>query len=132
MNYERYTDLEISTDSLEYKFISTGPKGEIIKVIQFSQTSEPTIYNLAFGNLTINGDIDDITVNDNKDRNKILATIAFAVYDFTERKYGITLFFTGSTPERTRLYRMAISLNLNELRKDFHIYGLVKDASGYI
>ncbi len=73
-----------------------------------------------------------MTVNDNKDRNKILTTIAFAVYDFTESKHGVTLFFTGSTPERTRLYRMAINLNFNELRKDFHLYRLVKDATGYV
>jgi hypothetical protein len=90
------------------------------------------IYNLAFGNLTKGGGMDGITVSDNKDRNKILATIAFAVYDFTESKHGVTLFFTGSTPERTRLYRMAISLNFNELRKEFEVYGLVKDATGYI
>nr|WP_157963329.1 hypothetical protein [Algoriphagus litoralis] len=34
------------------------------------------------------------------------------------------VFFTGSTTERTRLYRMALSLNFDELRNDFEIFGV--------
>jgi hypothetical protein len=76
MNYERYESLLISADSLEFKFISGGPNGEIPKVVQFMKTSDPSIFNLAFGDLLQDGRVDDHVKNNNKDRNKILATVA--------------------------------------------------------
>jgi len=33
-------------------------------------------YNLSFGNINDDGSVDDLTTNDNQDRNKILATVA--------------------------------------------------------
>ncbi len=124
MNYERYESLLISANSLEYKFTSNGPKGEIQKVVQFIATSDPSIYNLAFGDLLQDGGVDDHIRNDNNDRNKILATVAATVYEFTARYPDKHVFFTGSTPERTRLYRMAITINLKELKESFEIYGI--------
>ena len=124
MKYERYESLLISKDALEFKFISEGPKGNIQKVVQFIETDDPTIYNLAFGDLLADGKVDDHVKNDNKDRNKILATVAATVYEFTFRYPDKLVFFTGSTPERTRLYRMALTTNLEELKSDFEIYGV--------
>jgi hypothetical protein len=83
--YNRYNSFDISTNATVFGFTSTGPKGEIKKIIQFSKTHDENIYNLAFGNVKQDGSIDDITANDNRDRDKILATVAAAVYDFTER-----------------------------------------------
>ncbi len=115
MKYEKYEELNVSFDSLEYEFVSRGPKGDIKKVIQFSSTAVSEVYNLAFGNLNEDRSIDDLAVNDNKDRNKILATVVYAVSLFYRKYPDKWIFFAGSTPERTRLYRMAISLNLEEL-----------------
>lgn len=125
MKYEKYEPLLISKDALEFKFISEGPKGEIQKVVQFIETADATIYNLAFGDLTPDGEVDDHIKNDNKDRNKILATVAATVYEFTAHYPEKFVFFTGSTPERTRLYRMALATNLEELNGDFEIYGVI-------
>lgn len=36
-------------------------------------------YNLAFGNTLEDGSLDDLVKNDNRDRNKILATVIFTV-----------------------------------------------------
>ena len=132
MNYERYESLLISANSLEYKFTSNGPKGEIQKVVQFIATSDPSIYNLAFGDLLQDGGVDDHIRNDNNDRNKILATVAATVYEFTARYPDKHVFFTGSTPERTRLYRMAITANLKELRESFEIYGINAKGGAYL
>lgn len=130
MKYEKYESLFVSADSHEFKFISKGPKGEIQKVVQFIRTNDPLIYNLAFGNLLPDGTVDDQVKNDNKDRNKILATIAATVYEFSARYCEKLIFFTGSTPERTRLYRMALTINLKELNEDFEIYGVrLKDGT---
>jgi hypothetical protein len=119
MQYEKYNDVATSSDKLEFQFQSEGPNGIIEMVVQFTQTNNPDIFNLAFGVLKKDGAIDDVTTNNNKDRNKILATIAATVYEFTATYPDETVFFCGSTPERTRLYRMALSLNLEELKRRF-------------
>ena len=132
MRYKRYENIEISSDALEYKFVSIGPKGEIQKIVQFKETAIHHVYNLAFGNLNNDGTIDDLSVNDNKDRNKILATVASIVYEFTKQFPEKKVFFAGSTYERTRLYRMAITLNYAELDIDFEIYGVLRDADTFV
>ena len=124
MKFEKYDNLSISTDALEFTFISEGPKGTIEKVVQYMETSDPSIFNLAFGDLLADGSINDKIKNDNKDRNKILATVAATVYEFTARYPEKWVFFKGSSDERTRLYRMALTINFEELNKDFEIYGV--------
>ena len=125
MKHERYEGIISSPDKLEFKFFSEGPKGRIAKVIQFARLFDSDIYNLSFGNPEADGSIDDKTTNDNKDRNKILATIAGAIYEFTALHPDKFILFSGSTPERTRLYRMALSIHMDELTLDFEIYGLL-------
>jgi hypothetical protein len=131
MQYEKYNEVVSSNDKLEFQFTSEGPKGIIKKVIQFTQTQNEEIYNLAFGNLRNDGSIDDETTNDNKDRNKILATVAATVYEFTSSYPDKTVFFCGTTPQQTRLYRMALTVNLSQLKKDFHIYGILRGIDSF-
>ena len=97
-------------DSLEvFAFVSEGPKGNIQKLIKFSETSLKGFYNLAFGDKDLlTGEIDDIVVSKNGDSEKVLATIVSAVYAFTDRKKEAWVYATGSTPARTRLYRMGL------------------------
>ncbi|MFC3830224.1 MULTISPECIES: DUF6934 family protein [Niastella] len=66
-------------------------------------------------------------MSDNGDRNKILATVAKAVDDFTEKYPDRWVIFRGSTRERTRLYRMAVGINQDELSAKFEIYVYVED-----
>lgn len=131
MKQERYENLSISNNHLEYEFSSIGPKGVILKIIQFTPTQNPLIANLAFGNKKEDGSIDDITRNDNKDRNKILATVFSALTIFFQTYPDKWVFFTGSTPERTRLYRIAITLNHYELEAEFEILGVLKHKNVY-
>lgn len=126
--YEGYNFTDSSTSRTVYEFQSIGPNGIIKKLVQFNQMEDRSVYNLAFGNITLEGSIDDRTTNNNKDRDKILATIAAIVYDFTTRFPDCYIFFSGSTNDRTRLYRMAISINLEELAKTFVIWGLLDDG----
>lgn len=131
MKYEKYGNIIASPDKLKFQFVSEGPKGKIVKIIQFAQTSDKDIYNLSFGNLRHDGSVDDETTNDNKDRNKILATVAGAIYEFSSLYPDKFIFFGGTTLERTRLYRMALTININELKKDFLIYGVYKTGDMY-
>jgi hypothetical protein len=41
------------------------------------------------------------------------------------------IFFTGSSPERNRLYRMALTNNFELLNLDFEIFGVVLQAESY-
>ena len=102
MKFDKYENLLVSTDAFEYAFVSEGPKGRFRKIIQFVETTDEGIYNLAFGDLLEDGSVDDLVKNDNKDRDKILATVVYAVYEFTSRYPAFSVFFAGSTPDRTR------------------------------
>jgi hypothetical protein len=128
MSYEGYNNLTATPDKFEFKFVSEGPAGKIVKMIQFTETENKGIYNLAFGNLGADGKLNDDVISNNRDRNKILATVATAIYEFCTHKPKALIFFCGNTPQRTRLYRMALTINLTELKKDFWIYGLIKNG----
>lgn len=131
MKYEKYKDIVVSDDFMRFEFKSVGAKGEIIKIIAFTPTEIPGTYNLAFGNVLEDGSLDDMAVDDNKDRNKILATVVLAIYLFSGIYPKRWIFFTGSSSERTRLYRMAISLNEEELLIDFEIIGIIESEKNY-
>jgi len=114
-------------DSLEvFEFVSEGPKGSIQKLIKFSETSLKGFYNLAFGDKSLStGDIDDKVVSNNSDSEKVLATIVSAVYAFTDKEKDVWVYATGSSPARTRLYRMGITKYIDEVKQDFEVYGLL-------
>ena len=83
MHYPKYTDVLISNELDVHEFISKGPRGNIVKKKQFRETIDPSIYNLGFGDKMKDGSIDDTSDSNNGDRDKILATVAEAIYKFT-------------------------------------------------
>lgn len=124
MKLPRY-ELQAEKSLMVYEFISEGNQGKISKLIKFSETSLKGFYNLAFGDKDLEtGDIDDMSISNNGDSEKVLATVVSAVYSFTEANKDAWVYATGSTKARTRLYRMGISKYFNEVRQDFEIYGL--------
>ena len=113
---------------LDYEFNSIGPKGSIKKVVRFTQIGV-NIYNLGFGDLEEQtGEISDISVTNNNDSRKVLATVASTVHDFTLEYPETWVVAKGSTVSRTRLYRMGITNHWEEIKKDFKVFGL-KDAA---
>ena len=123
MNQPKY--LYKSEASLtHFEFISEGKKGKIRKIVEYTQTDTEGVYNLGFGDYDLNTQtIDDINVTNNGDSKKVLATVASTVYSFIKKYPNAMIFATGSTKARTRLYRMGISNNLEEITKDFEILG---------
>lgn len=108
-----------------YEFISEGPNGLIKKVVEYTQTGKENVYNLGFGDYDeVSKSINDLSVTNNGDSLKVLATVASTVYAFTEKYPEAWIFATGSTSVRTRLYRMGITNHLAEISEDFHLYGL--------
>ena len=115
MQLEHYDFITVET-ALKYTFTSEGPRGRIAKVVQFRLISkEYNIYNLAFGDWDSDTDvIDDLAVTNNNDRDKVLATLASIVVYFSKQFPRSLVFAQGSTPARTRLYRIGITLNFDE------------------
>ncbi len=125
MKLPRY-ELKAEKTLMVFEFTSEGKKGNIPKLIKFSETTLNGFYNLAFGDKdSITGEIDDIVVTDNGDSEQVLATVVSAVYSFTDKYKDAWVYATGSTKARTRLYRSGISKYYNEVKKDFLIYGLL-------
>ena len=130
--YEIYADYIAADDLSVFDFESIGKKGSIKKRIAFMPTEMERVYNLAFGDVDDDGEVDDYRVSNNGDRNKILATIATVVSEYTKRYPDRYIYFQGSTAERTRLYRMAISLNLDELSVTFDIFSQTEDGTQFV
>lgn len=109
---------------LDYEFVSEGPKGNVKKIVRFTNIGN-NIYNLAFGDLDEqSGEISDIAITNNADSRKVLATVASTVYDFTGNYPGALIIAKGSTVSRTRLYRMGITNHRKQISADFEVYGL--------
>ena len=124
MNLDRY-QLKAENSLMIFEFISEGPKGKITKIVQYSETNLKGFYNLGFGDKDhLSGDINDSVITNNEDSQKVLATVASTVYAFTDKYPDSWIYATGLTKARTRLYRMGITNNLIDIKKDFHIFGL--------
>jgi hypothetical protein len=127
MHYERY-EITKGETSMTYEFVSQGPRGDVPKLVVYSKTRLLGIFNLGFGDKIREGDFDDNVVTNNGDTLKVMATVAVTLYYFTDRFPNAKVFVEGSTKTRTRLYRMAITNNLEVINADFEVYGLKNDA----
>lgn len=121
--YDYYTD----ESKTVFEFLSIGPKGCIRKLVEFVDTGHGNLYNLGFGDINEDdGRIDDRIISNNGDTQKVLATVAATVDDFTSKYPQATIFATGSTEARTRLYRIGIHRHLFEIQDRFVIFGYCK------
>ena len=132
MRYETY-QLKTMDSLMTFEFISDGPKGSIRKRVQYQRTNDKNLYNLALGDVDIETEgFDDKVVTHNNDTEKVLATVAKTIYAFIDKYPDAIIYVTGNTLTRTRLYRMSISNNLEEINKKFEIYGLLENKGWVI
>jgi len=104
--------------------VSIGNKGKFIKKVIFSETDQDGLYNLSLGDYnTKTKEIDYYSISDNGGRDKILATVVACLFSFLKYNPKAWIYTYGSTPARTRLYRMGISNHLSETINDFEIFG---------
>ena len=124
MLFHRY-ELESDKNLKVFEFVSIGKKGDIPKIVQYSETNLHNFYNLGFGDKDLEtGAVDDKVISNNGDSQKVLATVVATVYAFTNKYPDAWIYATGSTKSRTRLYRIGISNNLDEILADFELFGL--------
>ena len=131
MRNERY-DVRISNATMTFDFISEGPRGLIEKRVEYKQMGENQVYNLAFGDVIEETNVlDDKVISDNKDSKKVLTTVASTIYTFIGKYPNAAVYAEGSNLARTRLYRIGISNNLEELTEQFDVYGFL-DNIGWV
>lgn len=123
MQYEVYRDLHIYAMCSVVEFFSIGQKGVILKRIAFTPTEYADIYGICFGDVDIGNETDEFVTSNNGDRNKVLATVAYAINIYLNNYPDRYIYVTGNKEEKTRLYRMAITLNFNSLSTQWSIYG---------
>ncbi|MEX1003355.1 MAG: hypothetical protein WDZ35_14645 [Crocinitomicaceae bacterium] len=55
-----------------------------------------------------------------------MATVVATIYAFTDKNPQAWIYATGSTPTRTRLYRMGVTKYIKEVKEDFDVFGETK------
>ena len=116
MELPRY-QISTNEDQTVFWFTSHGTKGDITKIVLFSEMNEPQLYNLSLGDYDQESD----KITNNGDR--VLTSVVDTVYAFFAKNPDSVLHFKGSDKGRTRLYQMAISNFIEQLSEDFDIFG---------
>ncbi len=121
MNYEPYL-FNFSDNRLFYGFNSVSVDKTIPKLVVFTPVDGNEIYNLALVDIE-DGRLTDQAVSNNQDMPIVLATVAAILEDFLAHHASATVIIEGNTPARTRLYRVAISVFLDDLNLPFEVFG---------
>lgn len=125
MNLERYP-YAASASGLIYTFDSIGPNGIIHKIVRYDleNSGGGSFLNLVFGNGAGEaGKIDTMSVTNNGDRARLLATVAATVVEVTNRFPDLMVYAKGSTAARTRLYQMGIFTHWELIAPVFEVLG---------
>ncbi len=125
MNLDRY-GYEKKQTYKEYFFYSEGPNGRILKIVRFILVNAypRSYYYLALGDWDEGiGEPDYLSVTNNRDTEKVLATVAAIVLDFTNISRNAIIYAEGSDLARTRRYQIGINKYWHEIEKIFYVYG---------
>ena len=113
-------------DKLLFEFESISDEKCIKKLIEYRLINdEISLYNLALVDILLDGTVSDLSVSDNKDMPKVLATVFQSIIFFFQKNPHARIFIQGSTLSRTRLYQIAIAKYLEEIEQKFKILGFI-------
>ena len=129
-------ELSANADFTVFEFTSSGKNGRISKAIKFTQTLNGNVYNLGFGDIVFSDEftieIDDETLSNNGDLEKVIATVVLSVYLFIEDHPDVYILFGSSNKAKLRMYRMFLSRNITEILKSFTVYGAIHNEKGQL
>ena len=66
-------------------------------------------------------------ISNNQDAERVLATVASTVIDFTDHYPDVIIYAEGSTDSRTRRYQMGINKYWSEIDPIFEVFGLMEN-----
>ncbi len=124
MNEKPYP-FSLTRTEFRYEFVSVSQNKAVQKVVLFTQTDSPLIFNLALLDLLENGKMSDVSVTNNDDLRTVLATVIKIIGDFLNKNQYRFVVFRGSDDRRQRLYRIVIGRELELLQESFQIWGVV-------
>lgn len=122
---EKFYPFKASEDYLFYYFESRSEERTIPKAVQFEKIGTD-IYNLAFGDLGSDDDINDVVVSNNGDMHKVMATVVQIIIAFFGAYPGKQIYFTGSTRSRIRLYRAILVREVERWSELFEVKGVLR------
>lgn len=129
-------ELSANADFTVFEFTSSGKNGRIRKAIKFTQTLNGNVYNLGFGDIVFSDEatieIDDDTLSNNGDLEKVIATVVHSVYLFVEHHPDMYILFGSSNKAKLRMYRMFLSRNLTQILQSFTVYGAIHNEKGQL
>ena len=118
-----------SLDILTFDFESIEPNGLSKKKIVYSSLEDVSeLYNLSLFEVFENDTLDIYFESKNQDLTRIMATIVSTIFEFFKRYPDKKVIFTGSTPERTRLYRIVIGKLFEQTKSQFIIEGITESG----
>jgi hypothetical protein len=121
-------DLKSSADKLRFFFESKGKKNIPKAIIYTPIEGYDDAFELSFGDITDDGYIDFMSESHNQDLEMVLATVISTIDVFFEKYPYALVYFRGSTPARTRLYRAIIAKQMQKLKLSHHVFGLKNDG----
>lgn len=128
MNLDQYP-VQVLQGGSVYVFVSVGTRGRVLKVVQYEETEEEGTFNLAFGDFNAEtGELDDRSITNNGDREKVLATVAATAVDFLNSRPHASVRAQGSTDVRTWLYQRKLNQYFDEVNENFSLWGRTADG----
>ena len=129
INFEERYKIDTVSDNLSSSSFQTILKdGSNVQLgVQISDEMHPLmpdVYNLAFGPLNEQGEIDDKAKLAHANHSKVFSTILFAGMTFLTENDNTFLGIDGSNNSRAYLYYRCIQNNFDYLAKYFKIYGV--------
>jgi hypothetical protein len=123
--------LKSDDEFLSFEFSSEGPRGTIIKLIEFRRLHVPNfekaIYNLALGDFNNSTrKVDDKVLSNNLDSDKIIFTVINAITLFFDNHPNTFVFIIGNTNAKKRFYCMSI-LKIQKEIVNFEIWGALNE-----
>ncbi len=109
-------------DKTEFRFISLGQKGIILKKIVYGQV-EGNVWNLGFGD-DKEGQIDDKVISNNNDLRMVIQTVANTVHDFIGKYPDRKVLILPVDDKRGSLYNTIFQRRWPEIKQLFEAEGL--------
>lgn len=115
-------------DRFVFEFESISNTKIVKKLVEFRLIdANMALYNLALVDIMSDGTASDLSVSNNQDMPKVLATVFRALLYFFDKNPQSKVLIQGSTKSRTKLYQMAIVKYLSEIEHKFSIWGFIEE-----
>jgi len=121
-----YEDIKTVRNYSAFRFTSAG-KREIVKVVEFQETLEEGIYNLAMGDLIGKQVFSDTVVSNNGDIKKVLTTVVNIVQIYTSKYPERSVFIKGNDATKNDVYQRIIRMYYVVFNLEFDIWGYLSN-----